>query len=176
MTKSGGFTLAEILAVLAIISIGIGVSSKIYAYMKEEARLEKTIKEAQLILKYADMVRQRSGGLTVGSSPAVYNHARPSLPVGDIPLSYIEGVLNLDTGISSANPWGHPYRVRITDHYSRVTVEVDVNVPAGQAHSVTSLGPTSTELAFIYNGNFQNRLLKTSKDSFKKFFFLEDIR
>jgi prepilin-type N-terminal cleavage/methylation domain-containing protein len=174
MLSSKGFTLIEILIALSIISIGIGLAYSHISDVKTSARLERTIKEAKLILTYAEMIRQRSGGLTVGVSPAIYVHSRPIVPTL-MNLDDIEVILNFDTGLSRVNAWGNEYQIQINTHYSRLTTLVGAQTTPIEAQSATPAG-TNTLLSFVYNGSPQNRLLRGGADSFKRHYYLEDIR
>jgi hypothetical protein len=128
-----------------------------------------------MILAYAEMIRQKSGGLTIGASPPVYVHSRITLPPGFISLSAMETILGYDTGLSQSNPFGNIYDVEILTHYSRVRTLVPNQVTPVEAQSSTPSGG-NTILTFVYNGSARDRLLRAGVDSFKKHFYLEDIR
>ncbi len=171
---SSGFSLLELLIVLIIVSVLTAASYPMFLEAKDDSRLQVSIKESKILLRYLNKVRTSTGGVTIAGTPSIYTHSVPVLSAGSS-LSDLETLLGESTGLSSDNPWGNPYLLEISTHFVKVQTIVPGRVNPPQAQSSTASG-SDTVIAFVSNNTASTSLIKAQSANIKRQLYSEVAR
>ncbi len=126
-----GFTLVELLVVVGMIAVILGALSMSISSAQERARKQKALAEVKTITQAIvaaenfkkDSEQQSVSSwteLTVDAFPDLFGKGKDERGTGNIPVLFMAAV---NSGGKVLDPWGKPYRVRITQGSAASTIK-----------------------------------------------------
>ena len=142
MRSSKGFTLVEIVVVLAVIALLSAMAMPFVFERLETAKIEASVGQAQKVLQFVDMARVKVSGSVTSASPLKVTHTQTVIPVWQ-PVSAVQAILSGPYNIPTTNPFGAPILVRFDSARSYVAVDLPFSIPSFGWHTVIPNGPNS---------------------------------
>lgn len=142
MKKSKGFTLLEVVVVIAVVAI---LSALLIPFLFERlqtARIEASVRQAQRVLQFTDMARVKVNSSTTATTPLKVSHSQPVMPTWQS-IAALEAVLVTNYNIPTTNPFGAPILVRFDARRSYVAIDLPFEIPNYGWHTVVPNGPNS---------------------------------
>ncbi len=126
-----GFTLVELLVVIGMIAVILGSLSMSISSAQERARRQKALAEVKVInqaIVASENFKKDSElksvpnwtELTVDAFPDLFGKGQDERGTGNIPVLFMAAV---NSGGKVLDPWGKPYRVRITQGAAASTIK-----------------------------------------------------
>lgn len=149
--KSGdGFTMIEILVVLAIIVILLAVVIAVAKSLKESASLKRTYQTMDMLMSVAQEYEHEAGGLNLSEETAANPHYGDAAhPVSHLPKTFVNKVMELPRcrealrNFAGGNAflidnWGDP---QVIDGFGSPLLFRTTGGPGGPAYYFQSMGP-----------------------------------
>lgn len=142
MIKSKGFTLLEVIVVIAVVAFLSALIIPFLFERLETARIEASVGQAQKVLQFVDMARVKVNSSVTATTPLKVTHNQPVMPAWQN-VAALQAILVTNYNIPTTNPFGSPILVRFDATRSYVAIDLPFTIPNYGWHTVVPNGPSS---------------------------------